>query len=276
MSIIKVDNVTFSYPGINQPALKNLSFEIEAGTWTAIVGHNGSGKSTLVKLLDGLHFTNTGKIIIDDLTLNQNTVWDVRVKVGLVFQNPEYQFVGATVADDVAFGLENIGIDRELMIKEVNDALDKVGMLQYKDAAPSQLSGGQKQRVALAGILALKPKIIILDEATSMLDYEARHDIMQLVKQLQAEGITILSITHDPDELVYADKVMVLDQGSLLDDFAITDLSQKIDKLEQLGLTVPFVFQLMKQLRAKGLNLPDYINDEKALVNYLCQLHSKM
>ncbi len=209
--IINFDHVTFSYPDTESPAVKDLSFSIEKGSWTALIGHNGSGKSTVSKLINGLLAPDDlekSTITVDGVKLAADTVWDIREKVGIVFQNPDNQFVGATVSDDVAFGLENRAVPREEMVKIVAQAVADVGMADYAGAEPSSLSGGQKQRVAIAGILAVKPKVMILDESTSMLDPEGKQQILDLVRRVKEENdLTVISITHDLDEAALADQV---------------------------------------------------------------------
>ncbi|MCT6807437.1 MAG: energy-coupling factor transporter ATPase, partial [Bombilactobacillus sp.] len=200
-SIIKVNNISFTYPESDSPAIDNISFEIKRGSWTSIIGHNGSGKSTIIRLINGLLVADEkddSYIEVDGTKLDDDSVWDIRDKVGVVFQNPDNQFVGATVADDVAFGLENRGVPRTEMLKIVPEAIKAVDMTEYTDTEPANLSGGQKQRVAIAGILAIKPKIIVLDEATSMLDPEGRDKILGIVQQMKQEyDLTVIAITHD-------------------------------------------------------------------------------
>jgi len=200
--IIELRNVTFSYSEEDaRPALNNVSLTIQQGEWIAIIGPNGSGKSTLAKTINGLIEANSGEVIIEGVALNAETVWDVRKKIGMVFQNPDNQFVGSTVQDDVAFGLENVGIPREEMVKRVADAVAAVNMANFMDKEPARLSGGQKQRVAIAGIVALSPDIIILDEATTMLDPEGRHEVIETIQEIkEKENLTVISITHDIDE----------------------------------------------------------------------------
>ncbi len=220
-SIIKIRNVSFTYPDTTSPAINNISFDIKRGSWTSIIGHNGSGKSTIIRLINGLLVPdnkNSPYIEVDGTELTDKTVWNIRDKVGIVFQNPDNQFVGATVADDVAFGLENRGVPRSKMLKIVPEAIKAVGMDDYTNAEPSNLSGGQKQRVAIAGILAIQPKIIILDEATSMLDPSGRSKILQIVHQMKKkDNLTVVSITHDIDEANLADQIIVMNNGGLVD-----------------------------------------------------------
>ncbi len=214
-TIIKIENVSFRY-NKQQQAIHDLSLDVHRGEWLSILGHNGSGKSTLSKLLIGLLRAQSGSIEIDGDLLRPETVQTIRQKVGIVFQNPDNQFVGVTVKDDIAFGLENLQVERQEMLRRIHTYAEKVGMEDYLEKEPSELSGGQKQRVAIAGILAMQPKIIIFDEATSMLDPKGREMMLESMKALNEEGTTIITITHDLKETVFSDRVLVLKQGSAL------------------------------------------------------------
>ena len=279
-SIIKIKNVSFTYPESETPAIDNISLDIKRGSWTSIIGHNGSGKSTIIRLINGLLVPDEkGKpeIEVDGLKLNDDTVWEVRNKVGIVFQNPDNQFVGATVADDVAFGLENRGVSHTEMVKIVPEAIKAVGMSEYINAEPANLSGGQKQRVAIAGILAIKPKIIVLDEATSMLDPEGRDQILSIVQAMKNKyDLTVISITHDIDEANMADQVLVMNDGKLITKGSTKDVFSQVDLLKKLGLDVPFYEQVKAKLLADSVKIPASIDSEKELINYLCQLNSNM
>lgn len=279
-SIIKIKNVSFTYPESATPAIDNISLNIKRGSWTSIIGHNGSGKSTIIRLINGLLVPDEkGKpeIEVDGLKLNDDTVWKVRNKVGIVFQNPDNQFVGATVADDVAFGLENRGVSHSEMVKIVPEAIKAVGMSEYTNAEPANLSGGQKQRVAIAGILAIKPKIIVLDEATSMLDPEGRDQILSIVQAMKSKyDLTVISITHDIDEANMADQVLVMNDGKLITEGSTKDVFSQVDLLKNLGLDVPFYEQVKAKLLADSVAIPASVDSEKELINYLCQLNSKM
>ena len=214
--LVSLENIQYKYEGQTDFALNDVSFDIYEGEWLAIVGHNGSGKSTLAKLLNGLLYTTTGTITVNEKELSEETVWDVRRQIGMVFQNPDNQFVGTTVQDDVAFGLENAGVPQEVMVERVQSALSLVKMNHFLNQEPHHLSGGQKQRVAIAGVLALQPDIIILDEATSMLDPRGRTEVIDTVRELMKEQkITVISITHDLEEAVKADRIIVMNQGKL-------------------------------------------------------------
>ena len=279
-SIIKIKNVSFTYPESETPAIDNISLDIKRGSWTSIIGHNGSGKSTIIRLINGLLVPDEkGKpeIEVDGLKLNDDTVWEVRNKVGIVFQNPDNQFVGATVADDVAFGLENRGVSHSEMVKIVPEAIKAVGMSEYTNAEPANLSGGQKQRVAIAGILAIKPKIIVLDEATSMLDPEGRDQILSIVQAMKNKyNLTVISITHDIDEANMADQVLVMNDGKLITKGSTKDVFSQVDLLKKLGLDVPFYEQVKAKLLADSFKIPASIDSEKELIKYLCQLNSNM
>ena len=279
-SIIKIKNVSFTYPESETPAIDNISLDIKRGSWTSIIGHNGSGKSTIIRLINGLLVPDEkGKpeIEVDGLKLNDDTVWEVRNKVGIVFQNPDNQFVGATVADDVAFGLENRGVSHTEMVKIVPEAIKAVGMSEYINAEPANLSGGQKQRVAIAGILAIKPKIIVLDEATSMLDPEGRDQILSIVQAMKNKyDLTVISITHDIDEANMADQVLVMNDGKLITKGSTKDVFSQVDLLKKLGLDVPFYEQVKAKLLADSVKIPASVDSEKELINYLCQLNSNM
>lgn len=279
-SIIKIKNISFTYPESDSPAIDNISFEIKRGSWTSIIGHNGSGKSTIVRLINGLLVPDENDdsyIEVDGTKLDDNSVWDIRDKVGVVFQNPDNQFVGATVADDVAFGLENRAIPRTEMLKLVPEAIEAVGMTEYAHTEPANLSGGQKQRVAIAGILAIKPKIIILDEATSMLDPEGRDKILNIVRQMKDEyDLTVISITHDIDEADMADSVIVMNDGQLITQGSTKTVFSQAKLLKSLGLDIPFFLQIKEALIRDSIEIPETIDSEKKLVDYLCQLNSKM
>lgn len=279
-SIIKIKNVSFSYPESHTRAIDNISFEIKRGSWTSIIGHNGSGKSTIIRLINGLLVPDEQgepQIEVDGTELNDQTVWDIRNKVGIVFQNPDNQFVGATVADDVAFGLENRGIPHSEMLKIVPEAIKAVGMSDYANAEPANLSGGQKQRVAIAGILAIRPKIIILDEATSMLDPEGRDRILSLVQEMkQKYNLTVISITHDIDEANLADQLLVMNDGKLVTQGSTTEVFTKVPLLKKLGLDVPFFEQVKARLQSDSIKIPKEIVSEEGLIKYLCQLNSQM
>lgn len=278
-NIIKIKNISFTYPESDSPAIDQLSFEIPRGSWTSIIGHNGSGKSTIVRLINGLLVPNENEdsfIEVDGTKLTDDSVWDIRNKVGVVFQNPDNQFVGATVADDVAFGLENRGVPRSEMVKIVPEAIKAVGMTDYTHTEPANLSGGQKQRVAIAGIIAIRPKVIILDEATSMLDPEGRDRILKTVHQMQDDyNLTVIAITHDIDEASLADNVIVMDDGQLITQGTPKDVFAQAELLKEIGLDIPFYMQVKQALLEDEFPIPEQVNSEKELIKYLCQLNSK-
>ena len=276
-NIIEVRNLKYKYDSESENyTLNDVSFQVKKGEWLSIVGHNGSGKSTTVRLIDGLLEAESGDIIISGDKLTAENVWEKRRQIGMVFQNPDNQFVGATVEDDVAFGLENQGLDYDLMVERVQQALELVGMQDFKEREPARLSGGQKQRVAVAGVVALRPDIIILDEATSMLDPEGRLDLIQTVKKIKdSNQLTVISITHDLDEIALSDRVLVMKEGQVESTATPRELFSRED-LEELGLDQPFVNQVKVALHQSGLSLPDSYLTEKELQDQLWALLSKM
>ena len=276
-NIIEVRNLKYKYDSESENyTLNDVSFQVKKGEWLSIVGHNGSGKSTSVRLIDGLLEAESGDIIISGDKLIAENVWEKRRQIGMVFQNPDNQFVGATVEDDVAFGLENQGLAYDLMVERVQQALELVGMQDFKEREPARLSGGQKQRVAVAGVVALRPDIIILDEATSMLDPEGRLDLIQTVKKIKdSNQLTVISITHDLDEIALSDRVLVMKEGQVESTATPRELFSRED-LEELGLDQPFVNQVKAALRQSGFPLPDTYLTEKELQDQLWALLSKM
>ncbi|AWD62963.1 cobalt ABC transporter ATP-binding protein [Limosilactobacillus reuteri] len=272
MTGIKIRDLAFAYPDSKYPVLKNINLDFEPFSWTAIIGHNGSGKSTLARLIDGLLSPTAGSIEVDGIQVNESSLGKIHQQIGFVFQNPENQFVGATVADDVAFGLENRQVAQNKMEKKIDKALKMVGMTDYKNTAPINLSGGQKQRVALAGILALMPKIIILDEATSMLDPLARQEILSLLRRLKNEyNLSIISITHDLKEIELADKIIVLNDSQVVKQGTPSEILKDKELLLEIGVGVPASQQLQKLLVERGINIPNrYLNLEE-LKNWLKQ-----
>ena len=272
-SIIDVKNLSFRYKE-NQKYydVKDITFHVKRGEWLSIVGHNGSGKSTTVRLIDGLLEAESGEIVIDGQRLTEENVWNIRRQIGMVFQNPDNQFVGATVEDDVAFGLENQGLSRQEMKKRVEEALDLVGMLDFKKREPARLSGGQKQRVAIAGVVALRPAILILDEATSMLDPEGRRELIETVKGIRKDyDMTVISITHDLEEVAMSDRVLVMKKGEIESTSSPRDLFSRND-LDQIGLDDPFANQLKHSLSQNGYDLPENYLTESELEDKLWEL----
>ena len=268
--IIEINQIEFSYQEEATPALKDISFSINKGEWVAIVGHNGSGKSTLAKAINGLHLPQKGTVTVGGMTLSEESVWDVRRMVGMVFQNPDNQFVGATVEDDVAFGLENQGIERSEMQRRVQDALEKVKMQEFATREPARLSGGQKQRVAIAGVVALRPDIIILDEATSMLDPEGRDDVIATIRKIKEESdLTVISITHDIDEAASANRILVMRDGELYQEGTPDEIFSAGPELVSLGLDLPFPEKLKSALKNRGVNVPANYLDEEGMMDWL-------
>ena len=272
-SIIEVKDLSFRYKEDQEYYdVNNVSFHVKRGEWLSIVGHNGSGKSTTIRLIDGLLEAESGEIWINDQLLSSENVWDLRRQIGMVFQNPDNQFVGATVEDDVAFGLENQGLPREEMKKRVAESLELVGMLNFKKREPARLSGGQKQRVAIAGVVALRPAILILDEATSMLDPEGRRELIQTVQEIRKDyQMTVVSITHDLEEVAMSDRVLVMKKGQVESTSSPRELFSR-DDLDQIGLDEPFANQLRGSLRETGYQLPDGYLTERELEDKLWEL----
>ena len=270
-SIINLQDITFTYDiDAPRPALSEVSLEIKRGEWVAIIGHNGSGKSTLAKTINGLLLPQSGSIQVGNMDLNEGNICDIRKMVGMVFQNPDNQFVGSTVEDDVAFGMENQGIPREEMLVRVADALEQVRMSDFKTREPARLSGGQKQRVAIAGVVALRPDIIILDEATSMLDPEGREEVIATIKKIKEQSnLTVLSITHDIDEAANANRVLVMKEGRLIDEGTPEKIFSAGPKLVELGLDLPFPEKLKAALKARGIPVPAEYLTEEGMVDWL-------
>jgi len=272
-SIIDVKNLSFRYQESQEYYdVKDITFHVKRGEWLSIVGHNGSGKSTTVRLIDGLLEAESGEIVIDGQRLTEENIWNIRRQIGMVFQNPDNQFVGATVEDDVAFGLENQGLSRQEMQKRVEEALDLVGMLDFKKREPARLSGGQKQRVAIAGVVALRPAILILDEATSMLDPEGRRELIETVKGIRKDyDMTVISITHDLEEVAMSDRVLVMKKGEIESTSSPRELFSRND-LDQIGLDDPFANQLKYSLSQNGYDLPENYLTESELEDKLWEL----
>lgn len=271
--IIELKNVTFKYDDdAEKKAIDDVSFTINEGEWIAVIGHNGSGKSTLAKTINGLILPDSGTVTISGVEMSEETVWDIRKKIGMVFQNPDNQFVGSTVEDDVAFALENQGVPREEMIQLVADALEKVRMTEFKTKEPARLSGGQKQRVAIAGVVALSPDVIILDEATSMLDPKGRLEVITAIKEIKKEkNLTVISITHDIDEAAHADRIMVIKKGELIQEGDADDIFSAGEALIKMGLDVPFPEKLKKDLAVLGVDTPNEYLSEEGMVEWLCK-----
>ena len=274
--IITLKNISYQYHTTDdKPALNNISLSIEAGEWVAIIGHNGSGKSTLAKTINGLIAPNQGEVTVGGLILSEQNIWEIRKLVGMVFQNPDNQFVGSTVQDDVAFGLENQGIPREEMIERVIDAIERVKMTEFIEKEPARLSGGQKQRAAIAGVVALRPAIIILDEATSMLDPQGRQEVLSTVKAIKEKAnLTVISITHDIDEAANANRIMVIKDGELIQEGTPEEIFMSGEKLIEMGLDLPFPEKLKLSLKERGIDVPANYLTEEGMVDWLWILFS--
>ena len=274
---IKLENVSFSYPmndGEEQKAVNGVSLEIEEGAFVALVGHNGSGKSTLAKLLNGLLAPTAGRVLVYGAdTADEKKIFEVRSSVGMVFQNPDNQMIATNVEDDIAFGPENLGVPREEIIKRVDWALEKVGMSEFRHATPFKMSGGQKQRLAIAGVLAIKPRVMVLDESTAMLDPKGREEVMQVVKQLNLEEkMTVVHITHYMDEALDADRLIVMNDGKVVLDGKPADVFAEHKLLTKIKLGVPCVTRLAVTLAEAGIAVDPRITDEEAFVDSLCRL----
>ncbi|MEK4630321.1 MAG: energy-coupling factor ABC transporter ATP-binding protein [Solibacillus sp.] len=271
--ILSFNDVTFSYTP-DQPearkAVQNVSFSIHKGEWIAIVGHNGSGKSTMAKLMSGLLFPEQGEVRIKHDVLTEENLWDIRSQIGMVFQNPDNQFVGATVQDDVAFSLENNGVPYEEMVQRVHESLKQVKMDGFINHEPHYLSGGQKQRVAIAGALAMHPQLLILDEATSMLDPQGRDEVLKTVQVLREHiGLTVISITHDLEEALLADRVIFMNDGKKYAEGTPSEIFALGNELIEFGLDLPFAMRMTKLLQAQGVQLVGQHMTEEELVNDL-------
>ena len=268
--MIKVCDVKFSYPG-GYEALRGVSFEVERGDFVAIVGHNGSGKSTLAKHLNALYLPSDGEVFVNGMSTKdpENTL-KIRQFAALLFQNPDNQLVTTIVEEDVAFGPENLGIPPLEIRARVNDALDTVGMREYAQSAPHMLSGGQKQRIAIAGLLAMKPQMLVLDEATAMLDPAGRREVLDTVCRLNKEGITVIMITHFMEEAALANRVIVLSEGRIAMDGTPASVFSQTQALRELALDVPAMVELRENLKQGGLELPEDIITVEDMANALC------
>ena len=274
MDHVKVNNLSYSYDG-EHDAVSNVSFNIEKGSYTTIIGHNGSGKSTIAKLLVGLLEKKNGTIMIEDLELNQDNLIKIRNKIGIVFQNPDNQFIGSTVRDDIAFGLENHCVEQKDMDPIINEYAAKVNMTDFLDSEPTHLSGGQKQRVAIAGVLAMHPDIIIFDESTSMLDPQGKDEIKKFIYHLhENKELTIISITHDIEEVSSSDHVIVMNDGKVVMDGKPNDVLYRTNELVKIQLDVPFALKLQSALANKGINVGKCL-DLESLVDEIWQLSLK-
>ena len=272
--MIKFEDVFFQYSSSKKMALSNINLEIKEGRWLSVLGENGSGKSTLMKLIYGQNLATSGKILFNDKEYSKEIYDDIKNKIAIVFQNPDNQFVGSTVEEDIAFGLENRNVPREKMDEIISRVLEIVDMTDYRKYEPTSLSGGQKQRVAIASSLALNPEILILDEATSMLDPKAKKSILEYIKKINKEkGITIISITHDAEESIYSDDIVILEDGEIVYKGDYTSLYSDTTILEKYSLEVPFIERIKRDLN-------NYLNqeifeieeDEGSVVKKICKL----
>ncbi|MDT8715845.1 energy-coupling factor transporter ATPase [Clostridium sp. 19966] len=278
-NMIKCENLTFKYiddeeKGIYKIAIDNLNMSVKKGEFVVILGHNGSGKSTLAKHMNALLLPSGGKVYVDGIdTSDSEKIWDIRSMAGMVFQNPDNQLVATIVEEDVAFGPENLGVPSEEIRKRVDESLKRVDMYEYKRHAPHLLSGGQKQRVAIAGILAMKPKCIILDEPTAMLDPSGRKEVIKTITELnRKEGITIILITHYMEEAVEADRILVMDEGRIVSEGTPREVFSKVETMKKIGLDVPQVTELAFKLKKQGIDISTDILTVSELVNELCRL----
>ena len=281
--MIKIKDLIFRYQKKNDEgevvhettAVDGVSMEVHRGEFVAILGHNGSGKSTLAKHINGILFPSDGDVFVKDMnTKEEANIWSIRQSAGMVFQNPDNQIIGTIVEEDVAFGPENLGVPTEEIWERVDKCLKAVRMEAFREKSPNKLSGGQKQRVAIAGVLAMEPDCIILDEPTAMLDPKGRRGVIQAIKDLNKEkGITILLITHYMDEVIDADRIFVMDKGKVVMNDKPKEIFKRVDELKEYGLEVPFATELAWQLRREGVELPDTILRREELVEALCQLN---
>ncbi len=274
IEVIDLEHVYKKEEGGSVNALKKVSLEVQKGEFLVIVGHNGSGKSTLAKHMNAILLPSGGKVYVDGIdTLQQESIWDIRQIAGMVFQNPDNQIVATIVEEDVAFGPENLGIPPKEIRLRIEKALRAVGMWEFRRKAPHLLSGGQKQRIAIAGVIAMKPQCIILDEPTAMLDPSGRKEVMDTIMKLnREEGITIVHITHFMDEAVHADRVVVMEEGKIALQGKPREVFSQVERLKKLGLDVPQVTELAFQLKKEGFNIPGDILTIDEMVMHLCQL----
>lgn len=286
MGIIKAAKLAFDYLRYDedgnveatQRAVDGVDLDIQAGEFVAVLGHNGSGKSTFAKHINALLLPTEGTIWIDGIdTSKESELWKVRQKAGMVFQNPDNQIIGTIVEEDVGFGPENLGVPTDEIWTRVEESLDAVGMLKYRHHSPNKLSGGQKQRVAIAGVMAMHPKCIVMDEPTAMLDPHGRKSVIETAKKLnKEEGITVILITHYMEEVIEADRIFVMDDGKLVMEGTPKEVFSKVEKLKELRLDVPQATLVAHELQQRGIPLPDGILNNEELVDELCRLKSKM
>lgn len=275
-NIIVIENLIFEYKRDEDQevikAINNVSINIERGSFTAIIGRNGSGKSTLAKNINALLLPTSGMVTVDGFdTRDENSIWDIRQTAGMVFQNPDNQLVSSIVEDDVAFGPENLAVEPGEIRERVDEALKSVGMYEERKKAPHNLSGGQKQRVAIAGVVAMKPKCIILDEPTAMLDPKGRMEVMEIIQRLHREGITILLITHFMEEAARADRIIIMDNGKVVMDGPPKRIFSRAEEIRKLSLDVPLPVEMAERLRKEGIDIPMEIITTEEMVDFICQ-----
>lgn len=277
-NMIKSEDLVFKYVNAEEQtekvAINHVSMEVKKGEFLVILGHNGSGKSTMAKHMNALLLPSGGKMYVDGLdTSDIENLWEVRRRAGMVFQNPDNQLVATIVEEDVAFGPENLGVDPKEIREGVDDSLKAVGMYEYRKHAPHLLSGGQKQRIAIAGILAMRPKCIVLDEPTAMLDPSGRNEVMKTIKEVNKKfGITIILITHYMDEAAQADRIIVMDKGEKVMEGVPREIFSQVEKIKSIGLDVPQVTELAYELQKEGVDISTEILNIDEMVNALCQL----
>lgn len=273
MAILSLDNVTFSYRENNR-VIKGISLSVEKGEYISIIGRNGSGKSTLSKLFNALLIPDTGKVIVDGFdSSDKKALFEIRKRVGVVFQNPDNGIIASIVEDDVAFGPENLGYPREDIKERIDYALKAVGMEKYRNSSPMHLSGGQKQRIAIAGVLALKPQVLVLDESTAMLDPQGRKEVLKVVEDLNKNyGVTVITITHYMDEVLSSDKVLVLDDGRVALSGTPKEIFEREKEIKELGIELPESSFIAKKLRENNVDIPKGITDENTLLEALWKL----
>ena len=285
MGIIKAANLIFDYikrdeednvEEVNR-AIDHLSLEIQKGDFVAILGHNGSGKSTFAKQINGLLLPTEGTLWISDMnTQDERMIWEIRKKTGMVFQNPDNQIIGNIVEEDVGFGPENIGVPTDEIWRRVDESLEAVGMTAYRKQSPNKLSGGQKQRVAIAGVMAMRPQCIVLDEPTAMLDPNGRSEVIRTVRELnQKEGVTVLLITHYMEEVIHADRVIVMDEGKIVMDGTPREIFSRVEELKRYRLDVPQVTELAYELKQAGVPLPDGVLTREEFIDALMRVFEK-
>ena len=277
MEIIRVSDVYYEYENPDDTAdvaVKGVSLSVEKGEWLSIIGHNGSGKSTLVKLLNGLFLPKSGTVLVDNIdTRDEQRIWDVRQKVGMIFQNPDNQMVATIVEEDVAFGLENLGVAPDEIRARVDAALESVGMSEYALTSPHMLSGGQKQRVAIAGVLAMRPEVIVFDESTAMLDPVGRAEVLSVVDRLnREEGVTVIWITHFMEEAAQADRIIVVNNGEIALSGTPREVFRQVDAMKELHLDVPHMTALAQSLRKEGMPLPKDVLTVDEMAEEVCKL----